>query len=482
MTFFKNILIICALTTLCTSDARQIGRATTPAPQPTPAKQPIVAPAPQKQAPVPQTPVQPAVAPAKPVAQPKSFSDYITQIRTAWKPADVINNQGIFTDKFIDFVLSARFDTTLVQTLLEAGKNLYLPLPAGNEESMNILLAADEMIETAIVAYKNPFYDPKTNLFKQDYLDRTVGDLDPTVTNAAALDKFRDSMLESLHVVWGTIGGAKDTASLTKQAHQQINASLEKYGLIKPIAQPAAAQPQPKPAPQQQKPEPKPAAQQPKPQPVTPPTPAPAQPAAQPAAKPAAQPAAQVAESLKIGNTLITFVKGSLLDQKVDAIVNAANENLNHGGGIAGAISQAAGPELQDHCNKMLPYPGYNTKCPAGKAVITPPFNLASRGIKKIIHTTGPYGTDSNKVQLLTDAYKNSLQVAMDNNLKSIAFVPISTAIFGYNIDEATPVAFAAVRDFIKQNPNAFNEVRFALFDYAKDLPVYRKWIDKLKK
>jgi O-acetyl-ADP-ribose deacetylase (regulator of RNase III) len=184
---------------------------------------------------------------------------------------------------------------------------------------------------------------------------------------------------------------------------------------------------------------------------------------------------------LKIGNTKITFVLGDITHQKVDAIVNAANENLRHRGGIAAAISQAAGPSLQKYSNTMPAINAQGEKCPTGGAVITPAFNLEKVGIKKIIHAVGPLGTDPNKKQLLTNAYQNSLKVAKNNGLRSVALPAISTAIFGYNINEATPVAFAAVRDFIKMNPKAFDEIRFVLFS-NKDLDVYEKFKNELLK
>lgn len=179
-------------------------------------------------------------------------------------------------------------------------------------------------------------------------------------------------------------------------------------------------------------------------------------------------------QTLKIGNTDITFVLGDITHQNVDAIVNAANENLRHRGGIAAAISQAAGPSLQQYSNAMPAINAKGEKCPTGGAVITPAFDLEKVGIKKIIHAVGPLGTNPNRERLLRSAYQNSLKVAKDNGLRSVAFPAISTAIFGYNINQATPVAFDAVRNFIKMNPNDFDEIRFVLFS-DKDMAVYKK-------
>ena len=187
-----------------------------------------------------------------------------------------------------------------------------------------------------------------------------------------------------------------------------------------------------------------------------------------------------ISKPITIGTTEITIMQGDITQQYIDAIVNAANEHLSHGGGVALAISKAAGPEFQKYSDAM-PIISNGEKCPTGSAVITPAFKLEKNGIKKVIHATGPRGDNPNKKQLLYDTYYNSLQVAHDNGLKSIAFPAISTAIFGYDINEATPVAFAATRDFIKAHPKAFVEVRFVLFS-DKDLVVYGQYAGELLK
>jgi O-acetyl-ADP-ribose deacetylase (regulator of RNase III) len=117
--------------------------------------------------------------------------------------------------------------------------------------------------------------------------------------------------------------------------------------------------------------------------------------------------------------------------------------------------------------------------CPMGKAVITPAFDLEKIGIKKIIHTTGPRGTTTNKEQLLYDTYTSSLQLAKDNGFKSIAFPAISTAIFGYNINDATPIALKTIKDFVIKNPKAFDEIRFVVFSH-EDFAVYQKCMNEL--
>ena len=182
----------------------------------------------------------------------------------------------------------------------------------------------------------------------------------------------------------------------------------------------------------------------------------------------------------RIGKTKIILTQGDITKQKVDAIVNAANENLSHGGGVALAISNAAGRGLQEYSNKM-PIISNNQRCPMGNAVITPSFDLAQIGVKKIIHTTGPRGTTPGKEKLLENSYTNSLQLATNNRLRSIAFPAISTAIFGYNINEATPIALRAVKTFVINHPRAFREIRFVLFS-EKDVTTYKKYMDELLK
>ncbi|HSC25564.1 MAG TPA: macro domain-containing protein [Candidatus Babeliales bacterium] len=182
-----------------------------------------------------------------------------------------------------------------------------------------------------------------------------------------------------------------------------------------------------------------------------------------------------IQQSYIIGNTRITLVQGDITEQTVDAIVNAANEKLQHDGGVARAISNASGKNLQEYCNS-LPIISDGQRCPMGKAVITPAFNLEKIGIKKIIHTTGPRGNTPNKEQLLRDAYKNSLLIAQKNNLNSIAFPAISTAIFGYDSNQATPIALKTIHDFVKEYPNTFKEIRFVVFS-NEDLVIYKKYM-----
>jgi O-acetyl-ADP-ribose deacetylase (regulator of RNase III) len=148
----------------------------------------------------------------------------------------------------------------------------------------------------------------------------------------------------------------------------------------------------------------------------------------------------------------------------VEAIVNAANEELLPGGGVCGAIHDAAGPELARACAEI----GH---CPTGDARITPGFNLPARFV---IHAVGPVwrGGGSGEAEQLASAYRNSMRLATSRGLQSIAFPAISTGIFGYPFDQATRIAIQTVRDELSRSP-AIGTVIFACFN-EKALAAYR--------
>ena len=149
----------------------------------------------------------------------------------------------------------------------------------------------------------------------------------------------------------------------------------------------------------------------------------------------------------------------------IDAIVNAANTALAPGGGVCAAIHRAAGSELADACARVSP-------CPTGEARLTPGFLLPARFV---IHAVGPVwrGGRAGEPALLASAYRESLRIAREQGLASIAFPAISTGIYGYPLAEATGVAVATVRAEA-DNPGSLRHVVFACFD-TDALAAYRR-------
>jgi O-acetyl-ADP-ribose deacetylase (regulator of RNase III) len=161
----------------------------------------------------------------------------------------------------------------------------------------------------------------------------------------------------------------------------------------------------------------------------------------------------------------LSIEKGDITKLKVDAIVNAANSTLLGGGGVDGAIHHAAGPGLLAEC-KML------GGCPVGEAKITSGYNLLA---KFIIHTVGPvwYGGKNNEERLLANCYRNSLLIAENLKLISIAFPNISTGVYRFPKQLAAEVALAEVKDFIKKAEN-LKEIIFVAFD-DENFKIYKK-------
>ena len=161
----------------------------------------------------------------------------------------------------------------------------------------------------------------------------------------------------------------------------------------------------------------------------------------------------------------ITLVKGDITQQKVEAIVNAANKTLLGGGGVDGAIHKVAGSKLLEECKKL-------NGCQTGEAKITKGYNLPA---KFVIHTVGPiYGKENGKEKkLLASCYKNCLILAKKHKIKTIAFPAISTGAYGYPKKEAAEIAVATVKNFIEKD-NRFEEIRFIVFS-DESFEVYKK-------
>lgn len=160
---------------------------------------------------------------------------------------------------------------------------------------------------------------------------------------------------------------------------------------------------------------------------------------------------------------LLELVQGNIVDQQVDAIVNAANPSLLGGGGVDGAIHVAAGPELLAECRTL-------GGCPTGEARITGGYRLPAR---YVIHTVGPVyrlsrdpqqAHNGPEAQLLAQAYRSSLSLAEHFQLKRIAFPSISTGAYGYPLAAAALIALQTVASYLKQS-QAFSLIRFVFWD-----------------
>jgi O-acetyl-ADP-ribose deacetylase len=172
----------------------------------------------------------------------------------------------------------------------------------------------------------------------------------------------------------------------------------------------------------------------------------------------------------EFGVVTVECVQGDITSQQdVEAVVNAANARLAPGGGVAGAIHRAAGPGLAEEAVPLGPIE-------PGEAVITGAHGLPNR---YFIHTLGPvYGQDRPEAELLARCYRNSLALAEDNGVKSVAFPAISTGIFGYPAEEAAEVALQTVREEAERLERV-HLVRFVLFG-ERDLEVHERVLSRL--
>ena len=175
---------------------------------------------------------------------------------------------------------------------------------------------------------------------------------------------------------------------------------------------------------------------------------------------------------LAVGKATIALIQGDITRQAVDAIVNAANQHLLHGGGVAAAISRAGGPSIDEESRRVAP-------CPTGGAVVTGGGRLPAR---YVIHAVGPVwrGGGSREPELLASAYHSSLARASELGLRSVAFPSISTGIYGYPIEQAARVGLSAVRDYLSGHPaGPLETVAFVLFRDA-DLRIFEEALSEI--
>ena len=157
----------------------------------------------------------------------------------------------------------------------------------------------------------------------------------------------------------------------------------------------------------------------------------------------------------KIGSSTLEIVEGDITQQNVDAIVNAANEQLAGGGGVDGAIHSAGGPEVMIECRRL-------GGCPTGRAVATTAGRLAA---KRVIHAVGPIYHDGRQGEprLLADAYRSAFTLASELGLKTIAVPSLSTGAYGYPMDEAARIALGTALDYLGTHLD-IELIRFVLF------------------
>ncbi len=159
---------------------------------------------------------------------------------------------------------------------------------------------------------------------------------------------------------------------------------------------------------------------------------------------------------------VIEIVEGDITKLDVDAIVNAANQRMLGGGGVDGAIHRAAGPELLKECRR-IPEVHPDVRCPTGEVRLTKGYKLPARCV---IHTVGPvwHGGNHSEDALLASCYRSSLELAVTNSVRTIAFPAISTGVYGFPMDRAAKIAVKTVRQFLKDHPDAMDRVQLVCF------------------
>ncbi|HSD50165.1 MAG TPA: O-acetyl-ADP-ribose deacetylase [Candidatus Methylomirabilis sp.] len=174
--------------------------------------------------------------------------------------------------------------------------------------------------------------------------------------------------------------------------------------------------------------------------------------------------------TVQIGKSVLELVEGDITKQETEAIVNAANTSLLGGGGVDGAIHRAGGPQILEECKKI-------GGCPTGEARITRGGRLKA---KWVIHTVGPVYRDGKhrETELLAAAHRNSLQLALEKGIKTVAFPSISTGAYGYPMADAARIGLRTAAEFLKAHPE-ISLVRFVLFGQPA-LRTYETVLDEL--
>ena len=167
----------------------------------------------------------------------------------------------------------------------------------------------------------------------------------------------------------------------------------------------------------------------------------------------------------------ISLIQGDITKMEVDAIVIAANSSLMGGGGVDGAIHRAGGPDILDECRTIVIKQG---RCGTGQAVITSGGKLPA---KFVIHTVGPiwHGGNNNEAQLLENAYLNSLKLAQENGVETIAFPNISTGVYSFPKQKAAKIAVKTVTEFLATNLQ-IRQVYFVCFD-QENYELYQQFL-----
>lgn len=168
----------------------------------------------------------------------------------------------------------------------------------------------------------------------------------------------------------------------------------------------------------------------------------------------------------------MAVIQGDITKLQVDAIVNAANSSLMGGGGVDGAIHRAGGPQILAECREIVARQG---RCATGEAVITSGGNLPA---KFVIHTVGPVwrGGNNGEAQLLQNAYSNSLKLAVENGIQTIAFPNISTGVYGYPKEKAALIAIETVKKYLADHLQ-ISQVYFVCFD-SENYELYRELLN----